>query len=123
DQGYYAILDYCSAYASIEGKIKFAASIEVGITMLDGETYRRNRIMERRKTTSLEMQYEKYQEKRILYEQISELFADTPYADEIDRIFGLVESKDTPRKLYTASMHEFGAKRGRAIYRLIKMGA
>ena len=33
------------------------------------------------------------------------------------------ETKDTPKKLYTATLHEFGTKRGLEIYRLIKKSA
>ena len=123
DQGYYAILDYCTAYGGIAGEIKFAASIEAGIVMLDGETDRRKRIMNIRKNTSLDTQFAIYQEKKSLYQQIAQLLADTPYADEVDRIFQIIETKDTPKKLYTATLHEFGTKRGLEIYRLIKKSA
>ena len=123
DQGYYAILDYCSCYADIDERIRFATSIETGIVLLDGETSRRQTIMDARKSMNLETGYEKYQEKKALYERISAAIAGTPYADEIDRIFGLVRSKETPKALYTASLHTFGVKRGQEVYRLIKRGA
>lgn len=123
DRGYYAVLDYCACYAGMEGMIKFAASIEAGIVMLDGDTVRRSTIINYRKSLNVESEYDKYQERKKLYRNISEAFAGTPYTGEIDMILDLVESEETPKKLYTASMHKFGAKRGQEIYRLIKMGA
>ena len=123
DQGYYAILDYCEHYADMEDRIKFAASIETGIVMLDGDTARRSAIINSRGNINLESEYDKYQEKKELYKKVSEVVTGTSYAEELDRILGLVESKETPKELYTASLHTFGAKRGQEVYRLIKKGA
>ena len=91
--------------------------------MLDGDTVRRSAIINSRGNINLESEYDKYQEKKELYKKVSEVVTGTSYAEELDRILGLVESKETPKELYTASLHTFGAKRGQEVYRLIKKGA
>ena len=123
DQGFYAIMDYCTYYGGYSSRIKFAASIEAGIALLDGETCRRKTILENRRNTNLEAEYEKYREKMSLYNELSMILCDTPYEKELEKIFAIARSMDTPQKIYTATLHVFGAKRGQEIYRLIKRSA
>jgi len=120
DQGFHAIVEYCGAYKGMCGDIKFAPSIEIGIVMLDGATDRRNSIIERRRTTNIEDQYTKYVTKKTFYDKLSRLLSNTPYINELERVFELAVTMDTPKKLYTSVVRTFGTKRGREIYRLLK---
>ena len=120
DQGYLAVMDYCKAYAGIRNEIQLAESVESGLILLDGDTERRRSILAKREVKNLETEYALYKERRSLYEKIKGLLYETPYIDEIERIFGIMEYAPTPKEKYTATLHAFGIKRGQEIYRIMK---
>ena len=120
DQGYLAIYDYCQAYTGYKNRIRVEESIEAGIVMLDGDTKRRKQILDGRENINMETEYALYKERNALYEQVRALLSDTPYMEDIDRIFGIMECSPTPKEKYMATLHAFGIQRGREIYRLMK---
>lgn len=120
DQGYLAIYDYCQAYSGYKDRIRVEESIETGIVMLDGDTERRRQILDSRESVNMETEYAIYKERTALYEKMKELLFGTPYMDDIDQIFGILEYAPTPKEKYTATLHAFGMKRGQEIYRIMK---
>lgn len=120
DQGYLAVTDYCEKYAGMRDEIQLAETIEAGLLVIDGDTERRRKILDSRKVVSLETEYALYNERNSLYRQIAELLSNTPYMDDIDRIFGIMEYSSTPKEKYAATLHAFGVKRGQEIYRIMK---
>ena len=120
DQGYLAIYDYCQEYVGMKDRIRGEESIETGIVMLDGDTKRRKQILDSRVSVNIETEYALYKERNAMYEQIAELLSDTPYMDDIEQIFGIMKYAATPKDTYTATLHAFGLKRGRKIYRIMK---
>ncbi len=121
DQGYMAVMDYCETYAGLKDEIQLAESIEAGLIVLDGETERREQILNSRSVRKLETEYSLYKERNALYEQVKELLSGTPYMGDIDQIFGIMEYSPTQKEKYTATLHAFGIKRGQEIYRLMKL--
>lgn len=120
DQGYLAVTDYCEKYAGMRDGIQLAETIEAGILVIDGDTERRRKILDSRSVVSLESEYALYNERNALYRQIAGLLANTPYMDDIDQIFGIMEYSPTLKEKYAATLHAFGIKRGQEIYRIMK---
>lgn len=120
DQGYLAVTDYCEKYSGMRDEIQLAETIEAGLLVIDGDTERRRKILDSRNVVSLEMEYALYNERNALYRQIAKILSDTPYMNDIDRIFGIMECSFTPKERYAATLHAFGIKRGQEIYRIMK---
>lgn len=98
--------------------------IEHGLERLTdlNDNERRMIIRKKMQTVNLEVEYGRIQEANIVREKIYQLLQDTEYQPMTDNIVKFFSNnmKETSKKLYTGSLHEFGLKDGVAIYRLLK---
>lgn len=120
DVGYQAIGQYCEAYTGLTNPVIIKDSIEAGIAVLDGETDRQKRIVERRKKVSIESAYASYEEKLQIEKIVAGKFLGTEYEALTDEIIEWVNTTSSPRERYLSALHRFGRVGGAEIYRIIK---
>ena len=125
DKGFDSIADFFSVNENLKTtKLVVCDNIEHGLEKLtDSEdTERRKLIRQKMQTVDLEVEYGKMQERNAVRVKISQLLRDTEYMPMTDNIvkFFSDNRKESSKKLYTGTLHEFGLKDGVAIYRLLK---
>lgn len=83
---------------------------------------RRQLIRSRLQALDLEVEYGRVLEANAVRAKITELLQDTEYNSMTDNIvsFFTENNKESAKKLYTGTLHEFGLRDGVAIYRLLK---
>ncbi len=105
-------------------KLVVCEDIEHGLERLTdpNDVERRKLIRQKMQTVDLEVEYGRMQEANIVREKITQLLQDTEYKPMTDNIvkFFSDNKRETFKKLYTGTLHEFGLKDGVAIYRLLK---
>ncbi len=125
DKGFDSISDFFSVNENLRTtKLVVCDSIEHGLEKLTDpeDIERRKLIRQKMQTVDLEVEYGKIQEKNAVKAKISQLLQGTEYmpmADNIVKFFS-DNKKESTKKLYTGTLHEFGLKDGVAIYRLLK---
>lgn len=125
DKGFDSISDFFSVNENLKTtKLVVCDSIEHGLEKLTDpeDIERRKLICQKMQTVDLEVEYGKIQEKNAVRAKISQLLQDTEYMPMTDNIvkFFSDNKKESTKKLYTGTLHEFGLKDGVAIYRLLK---
>lgn len=125
DKGFEAIADFFTVNEALAStRLAISSDIERGlVTLSDPETVERRRLIQRKlQIVDLEVEYGRIQEANAVREKISQLLQDTEYKSMTDNIikFFSDNKKETSKKLYTGTLHEFGLKDGVAIYRLLK---
>lgn len=121
DKGFGAVVDFFqrSEYKTF---VTIARNITDGITKLN-ITGRSNTLRDDSKQLDLEKEYARYKKTRAEKERVKEIFRETAYEPRTLEIVGMLEIpgiKESPRALYRESMHRFGLKPGREIYRMLK---
>ena len=120
DNGYQAIRDYCHGYTALENRIIIKGDIEAGIIAIDGDTSRRETIIEKRERLSIESEYSAFMERKKLERDIIEACKGTEYEEVVSKIIRILDSAVTPKDRYLSSLRLFGRNEGAKIYRLIK---
>ena len=125
DKGFDSISDFFSVNENLRTtKLVVCDNVEHGLEKLtDPEDIERRRLIRQKmQTVDLEIEYGKIQEKNAVRDKISQLLQDTEYMPMTDNIirFFADNNKESSKKLYTGTLHEFGLKDGVAIYRLLK---
>ena len=125
DKGFDSISDFFSVNQNLKTtKLVVCDSIEHGLEKLTDpeDIERRKLIRQKMQTVDLEVDYGKIQEKNAVRAKISQLLQDTEYMPMTDNIvkFFSDNKKESTKKLYIGTLHEFGLKDGVAIYRLLK---
>lgn len=125
DKGFDSISDFFDVNENLHStKLVVCDNIEHGLDKLTdpGDIERRKLIRQKLQTVDLEVEYGKIQEKNAVRTKISQLLQDTEYMPMTDNIikFFADNKKESNKKFYTGTLHEFGLKDGVAIYRLLK---
>lgn len=125
DKGFESISDFFLVNEALRTtKLVVCEDIEHGLEKLTdpNDVERRKLIRQKMQTVDLEVEYGRMQETNIVREKITQLLQDTEYKPMTDNIvkFFSDNKRETSKKLYTGTLHEFGLKDGVAIYRLLK---
>lgn len=125
DRGFDAIRDFFSVNEALaDSKLVVCEDIEHGLEKLTGpdDIERRQLIRYRLQALDLEVEYGRLMETNAVRAKITELLQDTKYNSMTDNIvsFFTENKKESAKKLYTGTLHEFGLRDGVAIYRLLK---
>ncbi len=125
DKGFDSISDFFSVNENLRTtNLVVCDNVEHGLEKLTDpeDIERRKLIRQKMQTVDLEVEYGKIQEKNAIKAKIAQLLQDTEYMPMTDNIikFFSDNKKDSTKKLYTGTLHEFGFKDGVAIYRLLK---
>ena len=88
-----------------------------------GEGARKSLVNERMKILDLQTEYGRYEERKRIANEITDLFSGTDYEALISQIVDMVISTDKPKILYLTSLKSFGKKDGTEVYRKIKNSA
>ena len=87
---------------------------------IDGNTSRRETIIEKRERLSIESEYAAFKEIKKLERGIIESCKGTEYEEAVSEIMRILDSAATPKDRYLSSLRLFGKNDGVKIYRLIK---
>lgn len=125
DKGFESIADFFTVNDALKAtKLVVCDDIEHGLEKLTDpdDIERRKLIRQKMQTVDLEVEYGRMQEANAVREKISQLLQNTEYKPMTDNIvkFFSDNKKESSKKLYTGTLHEFGLKNGVAIYRLLK---
>ena len=125
DKGFDSISDFFSINDNLkETKLVVCDSIEHGLEKLtdSNDKERRKLIRDKMQTVDIEVEYGKIQESNSTKEKIKQLLEDTEYKPLTDNIIKFFSDNkcESTKKLYTGTLHEFGLKKGVAIYRLLR---
>lgn len=119
DKGFRAVQEYWRS-APLSRKIVLKSDIEQCIVSSGENSERSSLIREKKKTTNIECEFEKYQERKRILEEVKNLFENTAYTEEIGKISSIIERKSSPKVLYLDTLKQFGKKSGLEIYSKIK---
>ena len=125
DKGFGFITDFFSIKPELENvTVRTASNIENTLLALNSleDNERKQLVKEKTKMLNIDVEQARIKEHRAFARKIREIFEDTEYENQIDKILQLVEEQDIKslKFLYTGSLHEFGREDGRAIYQKLK---
>lgn len=125
DKGFSAISDFFRIKPELEHvKVRVAPNVESALAALHTpeDEARKKLIKEKSKSLSIDAEQARIKERRVFAEKIAKLFEGTEYENKTNSILKFIEKceANTPKVLYTSSLHEFGKVDGRAIYWMLK---
>ena len=120
DKGYRSVMDYWQPRLSETRQLVCCKSLAKAISHVNGEGVRKLLVHERMAILDLQTEYGKYEERKRIVDQITNLFSGTEYEDLILQIVDMIFSSDRPKVLYLNSLKAFGRKTGIEVYRKIK---
>ena len=120
DKGFRAIQDYWRCCASVSRRIILRSDIEQSIVSANENSVRRMAIQKKLKEVNLEVEYQKYEERRRMRLEVERAFEGTVHEQLIDKIMFLIEGKKDHKILYLDSLKQFGKKSGLEIYNKVK---
>lgn len=125
DKGFSAVADFFRVKSELENiRVVVAPDIEHGLTTLNHpeDIARRKLLMEKSKSLDIASEQARIQEHRAFAHRILAVFEDTDYKEKAVEILRFIEERreDTPKLLYTGSLHTFGREDGRVIYQMLK---
>lgn len=119
DKGFAAVQDYWKSKEEPK-KIVLKPDIEQCILASGENSKRQKEIQNSRRKVSLEVEFEKYKERRRIKLAVEEMLAGTEYVDDIVPIIDMIQAKSTPKVLYLDTLKKYGKKDGLNIYQKIK---
>lgn len=125
DKGFSAIADFFRVKSEIEDiTVHIAPNIEKALSLSNAseDAERKKIIKEKSKTLNIDAEQARIKEHREFVNRIIRTFEGTKFEEKTKHILRFIEKQDrnTPRILYTGSLHEFGREEGREIYRILK---
>lgn len=125
DKGFSAVRDFFSVKAEVEEvSVYNVPDIESALLLLNApeDLERKKWIKDRTKLLNIESEQARINEHMEFVNKILALFAGTDYENKTDSILKFIDDSriKSPKRLYTSSLHEFGQKDGRAIYKILR---
>ena len=120
DKDYKSVIDYWKPRLLVPNQLVRCKTLAKAINCVNGEGARKVLVNERMKILELQTEFGKYEERKRILTQITDLFSSTDYENLIFQIVDLVILSDRPKVLYLNSLKSFGRKTGTEIYRKIK---
>lgn len=125
DKGYRAVLDFWKVKdPSGRHRVILAETLEAAIlsTTDHAGKERRRLIADKIQMVDIEAEYARREEKRKIRNRVTEIFCNTSYEDRVEQVLELIDEKQPVpgKKLYVASLHQFGRTAGCEIYRILK---
>lgn len=119
DKGFQAVRGYWK-YRSEARQIILKSDIEQCILAMGEKNDRNKMIQNNRRKVSLEVEFEKYKERKRIKEAVKEVLAETEYVDNLVPIIDMLQLKSTQKVLYLDTLKKYGRKDGLNIYKRIK---
>lgn len=117
DQGFRSVQSYWKKKAEKKQRIILNTSVEQCIRSA-AENHTRTALVQRQlKKISLETEFAKHEERIRLRNKLEELFKETKYWDEIDKIQKILGEENSRKIIYLEALKTFGKKDGLEIYR------
>lgn len=120
DKDYKSVIDYWKPRLLVPNQLVRCKTLAKAINCVNGEGARKVLVNERMKILELQTEFGKYEERKRILTQITDLFSSTNYENLIFQIVDLVILSDRPKVLYLNSLKSFGKKTSTEVYRKIK---
>ena len=123
DNGFQAVLDYWRPRLSVPNQLVKCKTIAKSLICVNGEGARKLLVNENMGVLELPAVFAKYEERKRIVTEITDLFTGTDYEALISQIVELVISTDKLKILYLTALKAFGRKNGTEVYRKIRSSA
>ena len=121
DKGFQAVQDYWAHCAMPHRRIVIGSSLETCIAAVNEHSERRKNIQRALRVVNLETEFQKYNEKQYVRQEVERLFSDMACQEQLEQIIELMQCESGQnRAIYLQALKQFGRKDGLEIYHRVK---